>query len=78
MSKSMVELPGGGCATESEALSALAREAKRRGTSYGLLVANATERERIDIIRDYCLEKRRKGGGAKNGKVFQPSAPVAD
>ena len=57
---SMVELPGGGCATESEALSALARESKRRGVSYGHLVANTTERERAEIIRDYCAEKRRK------------------
>ena len=57
---SMVELPGGGCATESEALSALAREAKRRGVSYGHLVASTTERERAEIIRDYCAEKRRK------------------
>lgn len=57
---SMVELPGGGCATESEALSALARESKRRGVSYGHLVANTTERERNEIIRDYCAEKRRK------------------
>ena len=58
---SMVELPGGGCATESEALTALAAEAKRRGVSYGHLVANTTERERTEIIRDYCAEKRRKG-----------------
>ena len=36
---SMVELPGGGCATESEALTALAAEARRRGVSYGHLVA---------------------------------------
>ena len=57
---SVVELPGGGCATESEALSALAREAKRRGVSYGHLVASTTERERAEIIRDYCAEKRRK------------------
>ena len=57
---SVVELPGGGCATESEALSALAREAKRRGVSYGHLVANTTEHERTKIIQDYCAEKRRK------------------
>lgn len=61
MSRGIIELPGGGCATESEALAALAREAKRRKTSYGLLVANTTERERAEIIRDYCAEKRRKG-----------------
>lgn len=56
-----VELPGGVCATESEALTALAAEAKRRGVSYGHLVADTTERERVEIIRDYCAEKWRKG-----------------
>ena len=56
---SMVELPGGGCATESEALTALAAEARRRGVSYGHLVADTTERERAEIIRDYCASKRR-------------------
>ena len=60
MSRNMIELPGGGYATESEALSALAREAKRRKTSYGMLVANTTERERAEIIRDYCADKGRK------------------
>ena len=49
---SRVELPGGGCATESEALGALAAEAKKRGVSYGQLVADTTERERAEIIRD--------------------------
>ena len=61
MSKSMVELPGGGCATESEALTALAAEAKRRGVSYGKLVADTTEWEQAEIIRDYCAEKRKRG-----------------
>lgn len=56
-----VELPGGVCATESEALTALAAEAKRRGVSYGKLVADTTPWERDEIIRDYCAEKRRKG-----------------
>ena len=58
---SMVELPGGGCATESEALTALAPEAKGRGVTYGHLVADTTERERAEIIRDYCAKKRRSG-----------------
>lgn len=57
---SRVELPGGGCATESEALGALAAEAKKRGVSYGQLVASTTEWERSEIIRDYCASKRRK------------------
>ncbi len=55
-----VELPGGVCATDSEALTALAAEAKRRGVSYGHLVASTTEWERAEIIRDYCAKKRRK------------------
>ena len=56
-----VELPGGVCATESEALTALAAEAKRRGVRYGHLVADTTERGRAEIIRDYCAKKRRSG-----------------
>ena len=56
-----VELPGGVYATEREALTALAAEAKRRGVSYGHLVADTTERERAEIIRDYCAKKRRSG-----------------
>ena len=56
-----VELPGGVCATDSEALNALAAEARRRGVSYGHLVADTTERERAEIIRDYCAKKRRSG-----------------
>lgn len=61
MGRGTVYLPGGGCATESEALCALAREARRRKTSYGLLVAGTTERERAEIIKGYCAETRRRG-----------------
>lgn len=67
MSQGRVELPGGGYATEEEAISALAKEAKRRGISYGNLVANITGRERGKIIRDYCAEKRKSG---KKGKKW--------
>ena len=49
---SMVELPGGGCATESEALTALAAEAKKRGISYGSLIASTSGWEQDEIIRD--------------------------
>ena len=56
---SMVELPGGGCATESEALTALAAEAKKRGISYGSLIASTSGWEQDEIIRDYCASKRR-------------------
>ena len=55
------ELPDG--CTESEALSALVREANQRGISYGQLVANTTERERAAMIRDYCVEKRKRRHG---------------
>ena len=55
-----VELPGGVCATDSEALNALAAEAKKRGVSYGHLVASTTAWERAEIIRDYCAGRRRK------------------
>ncbi len=61
MSRSMVELSGGGYATESEALSALAREAKRRDITYGKLAASTTEWERDEIIRNYCAKKRKEG-----------------
>lgn len=61
MSRSMIELPDGGCATESEALSALVRESRRRGISYGHLVADTTEWERAEIVRSYCGSKKRKG-----------------
>ena len=44
---------------DSEALTALAVEAKRRGVSYGKLVADTTEWEQAEIIRDYCASKRR-------------------
>ena len=67
MEGTSTRLPGGGYATEAEALSALAREAKRRNTSYGMLVAGTTELERDTIIREYCAEKRRKKKRAQDG-----------
>ena len=52
-----VELPGGVCATDGEALDALVVEARRRKVSYGELVAGTTAWERDQIIRDYCAAK---------------------
>lgn len=63
----MTELRNGVYATPTEELSALALEARRRGISYGRLVANTTPYEQQEIIQDYCEEKaksrtrRRKG-----------------
>ena len=54
-----VELPGGVCATDSEALTALAAAAKKRGISYGNLIASTSGWEQDEIIRDYCASKRR-------------------
>ena len=55
-----VELPGGVCATDGEALDALVVEARRRKVSYGELVAGTTAWERDQIIRDYCAAKWKK------------------
>ncbi len=52
------QLPDG--CTGTEAISAMAQEAKRRNTSYGLLIASTTEWERDEIIRAYCAGKRKK------------------
>lgn len=55
----MTELRNGVYATPTEELSALALEARRRGISYGHLVADTTPYEQQEIIRDYCEEKAR-------------------
>ena len=60
MGRRIVELPGGGCATEREALNAMVAEAKRRGISYGKLMSDTTEWERDKLIRAYCAEWRGK------------------
>ena len=56
--------------TPADELSALALEARRRGISYGHLVANTTPYEQQEIIRDYCEEKarnRRRKGPRRSG-----------
>lgn len=60
MGKSTIRLPDGRYATEDEAINALAGEAKRRGISYGTLVASTTEFEQNQIIRNCCAGKRKK------------------
>ena len=57
-SKGLYPLPDG--CTEAEALSAMVREANRRKISYGQLVANTTEGDRLTIIRAYYRSKRKK------------------
>ena len=67
MSKSKIELESGGYATEYEALSALALEARKRNISYGYLAANTSAYEREEIVRAYCAEKRKKARKRGNG-----------
>jgi hypothetical protein len=57
----LIDLPGGGYATTEESATALELEARRRKISYGRLVGNTTEQERTEIIRQYCVRKRRRG-----------------
>ena len=57
----MTDLRGGGWATPSEELTALALEARRQGVSYGRLVANTDRWDLKEIIRAYCAEKKRRG-----------------
>ena len=60
MSTGAIELPDGRQVTASEALTALTLEARRRGISYGRLVANTTEAKRKEIILAHCKEKRQR------------------
>lgn len=64
----MTELRNGIYATPTEELSALALEARRRGISYGHLVANTTLYEQQEIIRGYCEKKARNRTNRRNGK----------
>lgn len=57
----MTDLRGGGWATPSEELTALALEARWQGVSYGRLVANTDRWDLKEIIRAYCAEKKRRG-----------------
>lgn len=59
----MTDLRGGGWATPSEELTALALEARRQGVSYGRLVANTDLWELKKIIRAYCAKKKRREKG---------------
>ena len=49
-------------------LNALAAEARRRGTSYGKLVADTTEEERHEITRRWQEERRRSDKAEKKKK----------
>lgn len=60
MRVSMVELPSGERVTDSEALTALAVEAKKRGVNYGQLIATTDQLEREQIVKDYYWLQRRK------------------
>ena len=54
----MTDLRGGGWATASEELTALLLEARRRGLSYGQLVANTNRWDLREVIWACCAEKK--------------------
>jgi len=67
MSAGMVALQNGKYATTLEAVTALELEARRQGISYGRLVANTDGYEQEQIVRAYCMRKRRAGNRRKEG-----------
>ena len=57
----MTEIQNGIYATPTDELTALALEARKRKISYGQLVSTTTVYEQQQIIRQYCIEQRKKG-----------------
>ncbi len=57
----MTEIQNGIYATPTDELTALALEARKRKISYGQLVSTTTGYEQQQIVRQYCIERGRKG-----------------
>ena len=57
----MTEIQNGIYATPTDELTALALEARKRKTSYGQLVSTTTGYEQQQIVRQYCIERGKKG-----------------
>ena len=57
----MTEIQNGIYATPTDELTALALEARKRKISYGQLVSTTTGYEQQQIIRQYCIERGKKG-----------------
>lgn len=57
----MTEIQNGIYATPTDELTALALEAQKRKISYGQLVNITTGYEQQQIVRQYCIEREKKG-----------------
>ena len=57
----MTEIQSGIYATPTDELTALALEARKRKISYGQLVNITTGYEQQQIVRQYCIERGKKG-----------------
>ena len=57
----MTEIQNGIYAAPTDELTALALEARKRKISYGQLVSTTTGYEQQQIIRQYCIEQRKRG-----------------
>ena len=57
----MTEIQNGIYATPTDELTALALEARKRKISYGQLVSSTTGYEQQQIVRQYCIERGKKG-----------------
>ena len=57
----MTEIQSGIYATPTDELTALAMEARKRKISYGQLVNITTGYEQQQIVRQYCIERGKKG-----------------
>ena len=57
----MTEIQNGIYATPTDELTALALEARKRKISYGQLVSTTSGYKQQQIIRQYCIERGKKG-----------------
>lgn len=57
----MTEIQNGIYATPTDELTALALEARKRKISYGQLVSTTTSYEQQQIVRQYCIDRGKKG-----------------
>lgn len=65
----MTEIQNGIYATPTDELTALALEARKRKISYGQLVSSTTGYEQQQIVRQYCIERGKKGAPPEKKKA---------
>ena len=62
----MTEIQNGIYVTPTDELTALTLEARKRKISYGQLVSTTTGYEQQQIIRQFCIERGKKGTAPEN------------